>query len=413
MWQPTYPVPLVRTVTHLHGQHSDEVSDGAPTNWFGPGESSEVYTYPNQQAPALLWYHDHALGVTRANAQSGLSGMYIIRDPAVEQPLNLPSGDHEVLVIVSDKTFTDDGQLFYPGPEWAPEYYGDTISVNGKAWPYFEVQPHRYRFRLVNAANARYFSLYLDNGDKFTSIGGDGGYLPAPVSEDLILLSPGERADFIIDFSAYAPGENIILKNNAAAPYPGGDSVTNRTCDVLQFRVVASTTTDNSSLPSTLPCKPYNQPSDSVRNRSMTLVELDFPSGEPSAVLLNNLTYGEPVTEDPYADSVEIWEIINLTDDNHPIHIHNADFRILWRREFNVTLYEEQQVLQFTAEPVLPLPYEAGWKDTIRADPEMVTSIIIHFAPVNGTFVWHCHILEHEDNEMMRPLLIRPQKSQM
>lgn len=220
----------VRTVVHLHGGSVPHYSDGYPDAWFtsgyryvGPDFKTALYDYPNHQQPTMLWYHDHALGITRLNIYAGMAGVYIIRDPQ-ERYLNLPSGRYEIPLLIQDKSFNEDGSLYYPVqpedpapvcPSVVPEFFADTIIVNGKVWPYLEVEPRKYRFRIVNASNSRFYRMKLSTGQSFYQIGSDQGYLESPVILQNVLITPGEHVDLIIDFSEFKK-ENIILQNDAA-----------------------------------------------------------------------------------------------------------------------------------------------------------------------------------------------------
>jgi spore coat protein A len=389
--------PEVRTVVHLHGAKAPADSDGYPENWYVPGKSA-VYHYPNRQDAAMLWYHDHALGINRLNIFAGLFGTYLLRDD-FEDSLKLPSGKYEIPLVVYDRIFDLEGQLNYPvsgNPKspWTPEVFGDALLVNGKLFPYLEVEPRPYRLRTLNGANARFFHLSLSNGQTFHQIGTDQGLLPAPVETKRVILAPAERADLVVDFSSSA-GEQIILKN---------DSV-----NVMQFRVAkaqsigGNSSQDRNALPSALRPVAKMPESAAVKTRMLTLVEVDDLAQRPVAMLLNNTHWNMPVTETPVLDSTEIWNLINTTDDSHPIHLHLVRFQILDRRSFDVAAYWTTGKLNYFGPAIPPDPSEAGWKDTVRADPAMVTRIIIRFEGFTGRYVWHCHILEHEDNEMMRP----------
>ena len=389
--------PEVRTVVHLHGAKAPADSDGYPENWYVPGKSA-VYYYPNRQDAAMLWYHDHALGINRLNIFAGLFGTYLLRDD-FEDSLKLPSGKYEIPLVVYDRIFDLEGQLNYPvsgNPKspWTPEVFGDALMVNGKLFPYLEVEPRPYRFRTLNGANARFFHLSLSNGQSFHQIGTDQGLLPAHVETKRVILAPAERADLVVDFSSFA-GEQIVLKN---------DSV-----NVMQFRVAKAKSIggngsqDRYALPSTLRPVAKMPESAAVKTRMLTLVEVDDLAQRPVAMLLNNTHWNMPVTENPMLDSTEIWNLINTTDDSHPIHLHLVRFQILDRRSFDVAAYWTTGKLNYFGPAIPPDPSEAGWKDTVRADPAMVTRIIIRFEGFTGRYVWHCHILEHEDNEMMRP----------
>jgi spore coat protein A len=387
--------PEVRTVVHLHGAKAPPDSDGYPEKWYVPGKSA-VCHYPNHQEAAMLWYHDHALGINRLNVFAGLFGAFIVRDE-FEDRLNLPRGKYEVPLVLCDRILDPDGQLNYPvsgdtKSPWVPEVFGNAILVNGKLFPYLDVEPRKYRFRVLNAANGRFFHLTLSGeksaGVTFQQIGSDQGLLSAPIPSRLLSVAPGERGDLIFDFSA-AAGANMILKND--------------NLNVMQFRVAQRGAPDESALPQTLRPVPMIPESSAVKTRMLTLVEVDDLVQRPVTMLLNNAHWDMPVTENPVLDTVEIWNLINLTDDAHPIHLHLVRFQILDRRSFNVGTYWVHNEVKYTGEAVLPQPGESGWKDTVRADPGMVTRIIVKFEGFPGRYVWHCHILEHEDNEMMRP----------
>ena len=383
--------PDVRTVVHLHGGKTPPASDGYPDDWYAPGKSATCH-YPNQQDAAMLWYHDHALGINRLNVFAGLLGAFIVRDD-VEDALELPREKYEIPLVLYDRAFDLDGQLNYPvsgDPKkpWTPEVFCDGVLANGKLFPYLEVEPRKYRFRVLNGSNARFFHLTLTNNLTFQQIGTDQGLLPAPVASQRVSLAPAERADVIVDFSGNR-GEKVILKND--------------NLNVMQFRVAASGAADSIVLPKTLRPVPRILESAAVKTRALSLVEVDDLIQRPMTMLLNNAHWSMPVTESPVLDSTEIWELANTTDDAHPIHLHLVRFQILDRRTFDVSTYWATGQMKFFGPPIPPEPGEAGWKDTVRADPGMVTRIIARFEGFTGRYVWHCHILEHEDNEMMRP----------
>jgi spore coat protein A len=225
----------------LHGSRIPPNSDGYPEAWFtrgfaktGPFFTNKIYNYPNQQRATTLWYHDHALGITRLNIYVGLAGFYLIRDKE-EESLPLPKAPYEIPLMITDRSFNPDGSLFYPtrpspddlkkpearipNPSVVPEFFGDTILVNGKVWPFLNVEPRKYRFRILNASNARFYHFKLDSGQPFFQIGTDGGLLEKPIKVSQILLAPAERADVIVDFSKFT-GKTITMTNDAAAPLP-------------------------------------------------------------------------------------------------------------------------------------------------------------------------------------------------
>lgn len=383
--------PEVRTVVHLHGGQARPESDGYPEDWIVPGKSA-LYHYPNKQDAAMLWYHDHAMGINRLNIFAGLAGVYLVRDD-VEDALQLPNGNYEIPLVISDRFLTPEGQLYYPvsgksNAPWVPEVFGDAILVNGKLFPYADVAARKYRFRVLNASNARFYHLSFENGATFSQIGTDQGLLPAPVSLKALMIAPGERVDLVLDFSGHR-GEAIILKNDAFV--------------VMQFRVSGDKVKDTSSLPGALRPVPKIPESQAVKTRLLSLDEYVNRVAEPVLMLLNGTYWHQPITENPVLDTTEIWTLINPTDDSHPIHLHLVRFQILDRRRFETSAYMSKHELKFTGQPVPADPSEAGWKDTVRADPGMVTRIIVRFDGYAGRYVWHCHILEHEDNEMMRP----------
>ena len=390
--------PAVRTVVHLHGAKTGPESDGYPEDWIVPGKSS-LYYYPNQQDAAMLWYHDHALGINRLNVYAGLLGTFLIRDN-LDDALNLPKGKYELPLILYDRLLTHQGQLLYPvSPDpqspWVPEIFGNAILANGKLFPYLEVEPRKYRFRLLNASNARSYNLSLvenasanQNEVPFHQIGTDQGLLSAPVPLTNLEIAPAERADLVIDFSQHRSSQ-VVLKSDAFV--------------VMQFRVSSQKVDDTSSLPSALRAVPKIQESRAVQTRLLTLNEYVNKAGNPVMLLLNAAHWKMPITEKPVLGSTEIWSLINPTNDSHPIHLHLVRFQILDRQPYVPWLFQTRRELHFIGPPEPPDPNEAGWKDTVRAHSKMVTRIIVPFEGFTGRYVWHCHILEHEDNEMMRP----------
>jgi spore coat protein A len=383
--------PEVRAIVHVHGAKAPPEGDGYPDNWYVPGKSATYY-YPNQQDPALLWYHDHAMGINRLNIYAGLFGLFIVRD-RVEDALNLPSGRYEIPLTIFDRSFRQDGQLDYPvsgipDAPWVPEAFGEAMLVNGKLFPYLNVEARKYRFRLLNASNGRFYHLSLSNGQPFQQIGTDQGLLPAPLEVESLVVAPGERVDLVVDFSGQR-GARIVLKSD--------------TFEIMQFRVGQDTEIDNSSLPGTLRPVPKTPETAAIRTRRIPIIENKAKIGDSMIMLLNGMHWDMPVTENPMLDTTEIWELVNTTEDSHPIHLHLVRFQLLDRRKFNEYRYYLTREVQYMGPPEPPDPYEAGWKDTIRAHSLMVTRIIVRFEGYAGRYVWHCHLLEHEDNEMMRP----------
>jgi spore coat protein A, manganese oxidase len=424
-------LPAVRVSPHLHGGHILSMFDEEPDAWFTSGSPptqtgsdffATKYEYANDQQAATLWYHDHADGVTRLNVYAGLAGFYLIRD-AVEDSLNLPSGRFEIPLVIQDRAFDASGQLSYPDigvvpfvhPIWVPMVFGDTALVNGKVWPFLEVEPRKYRFRILNGSNSRFYNLSLTSNQHFTQIGSDGGLLPDPVTLDELLIAPAERADVIVDFAKYK-GQAIVLTNDAPAPFPAG-GMTPPLPEIMQFRVTLPLSgRDTSSLPTKLPAFHRLNPHSATNVRSLTLNHKLFAPMKPTIFQMGPQVGGLPfkadVTEKPRNHSTEVWNLLNLTDGTHPIHLHLVQYQVLDRQKFDVPLYISSQgtQLKFMGSRVAPDPNEMGPKDTVRANPGQVTRIIARFDALPNDhvrkYVWHCHILEHEDNSMMRPYVL-------
>ena len=382
--------PEVRTVVHVHGAKAPPESDGYPGELVRAGAIGAHY--PNQQEAATLWYHDHSMGINRLNVLAGMFGLFVVRDE-FEDSLNLPMGEYEIRLVLFDRMIREDGQLYYPvskrlGARWVPEFAGDANLINGKLLPYLGVRPRKYRFRLLNGSNAQFYFLSLTKGMVVSQIGSDQGLLGAPVELRTLSLAPAERADLVVDFSR-APGEQILLQDG---PTP-----------LMQFRVSHEKSEDTSSLPGRLRPVTRMTEADAIRTRQLSLEEFDNVLAEPVTHLLDGKRWHEPISEKPVLGSTEIWSLVNTTDDSHPIHVHLVRFQILDRRPFDVTEYLVSKRIRYTGKAFPPEPNEVGWKDTVRASPGAVTRIIIKFEGYVGRYVWHCHILEHEDNEMMRP----------
>ena len=388
--------PEVRSVVHLHGGKTPPEADGFPEEWYVPGQS-RTYYYPNQQDATLLWYHDHAMGINRLNIYSGLFGLHVIRDQA-ERELRLPEGKYELPLVLFDRHLLPNGQLSYPvstDPEhpWVSEVLGEIPLVNGKIFPYLEVEPRKYRFRVLNASNGRYYRLSLAQGVEIYQIGTDQGLLSAPVALSQVKLAPGERADLVIDFASQR-GSRLVLSDEAF--------------DLMEFRVSASRVSDPSALPATLRRISRIAESSAVQTRWLTLDEQTQRTGKSMGMLLNNTPWHHPITERPVLGTTEIWQLANMTEDVHPIHLHMVRFQILDRQPFDAFHYSTTGILHYTSSATVPDLEEMGWKDTVRATGSSVTRIIVPFVGYSGRYVWHCHNLEHEDNEMMRPYEVVP-----
>ncbi len=557
---PTYPAAVPAAV-HLHGGEVPAGLDGGPDSWwtqngiYGHGYYSKggtadaglgkaVYVYPNGQEAAPIWFHDHMLGATRLNVYAGIAGGYVVKEPASTlaaglHPLGLsdttwvpvapqtqddrPLTELTVPLIIQDRMFDTTGQLFFPNvginpehPFWVPEFVGDVIVVNGKAWPFFNVQPKRYRFIFLNGSNARSYELFLLSkttglkGPSLWVIGNDQGLLDTPqqVNPNLkpngkLVMMPGERYEVMIDFSTVA-GQVIEMQNTARTPYMAGAPVNgNTTGKIIRFNVAAVPVADNTFNPAAVPApaiRPTTNPMVRLatplattpaagvtihKTRRLTLNEV-IGAGGPVEILVNNTLYdGSKVprndftgithqgnttyySELPYEGETELWEIVNLTADAHPMHPHLVAFQVLNRQALDVKAYTTAYNTAYAAAglplngagppldyncglgappagilppncvlggnpdpalvpaliglPLAPAPQEIGWKDTVQALPGMVTRFLVRFAktdlpaatrassagydfsPNHGHgYVWHCHIVDHEDNEMMRP----------
>jgi spore coat protein A len=529
----------IQTAVHLHGGHTVVTSDGGPTDVFGPGQSV-TNTYANDQEATQLWFHDHAMGLTRFNLMTGLVGNYLIRDQwdtgrkgnAVKLPYGHPGAapanygndsggrPYEMPLVVQDRMFNAAGSaLNYPvqktafHPVWAPESFGDTPVINGQAYPNDRVDKAVYRFRIVNSSNARFYNLTLVPANKgnpanvpMYQIGSEGGLLNAPVRiggtrQKSILIAPSERADVLIDFTKVPAGAKYQFANDAAAPYPSG--TTSSVPRLMQFTVNAAkptadavtavpTVLRSSAAGSTLP--PAIAPAAvgvgatglgaKVSNtRVVYLNEAHDPAGLPTRVMLNNLSFDSTIAAirqangnrapagiaSPEVNTVEEWDIVNTSDDAHPIHLHVTQFQVLNRQSINSAKYlaavnallpldtangvpggtpvagtgvrnagvnsvAPNPAAYLTGKISPPDPTETGWTDTVKAYPGSVTRILVPFGGTNAGipaafagdptggpyqfvtgpgqfYVWHCHILEHEDNDMMQAYQIVPPKS--
>eukprot|EP01018_Ginkgo_biloba_P027070 Gb_39667 [translate_table: standard] len=453
-WDPTLMAAKpkhggIPTVVHLHGGIHEPQSDGHSFAWFtadftetGPTWKKAQYYYNNIQHAGNLWYHDHALGITRVNLLAGLVGAYVIRNPSLEKPLNLPSGpEYDRSLVIFDRSFATDGSIYMNStgnnpsihPQWQPEYFGDAIIVNGKAWPYLKVHRRKYRFRIVNASNARFFRFALSNGLSITQIGSDSAYLRRPVTIKALLLAPSEIADIIIDFSNSSTDE-AILRNSAAYPYPSGDPVDDLNSRVMKFVIEHKESHRAHNLVHRIPKRlvKYRRPNKEgpARTRYITMYEYESATGEPTHLFFNGLPFDAPATETPRQGTSELWHIINLTDDNHPLHIHLGlllalnQTKLVNMDEFKDCMEKKNDAFKCNIEKhakgkSMKAPaHESGWKNVFKMQPGFMTTILVQFSlldshhpyPFNASaepgYVYHCHILDHEDNEMMRPLKI-------
>ncbi len=477
-----YAAGNVPTVAHLHGGHTESASDGLPEAWFTQGFGTtgdhfvkQQYKYHNDQEAATLWYHDHALGITRLNVYAGLAGFYLLEDNR-ERKLTvngvLPKQKHDIEIVIQDRMFTANGQLFWPsypgdpayddfitdegaeldrfdgrdgfvhfpggGPTALAEFFGDFIIVNGMAWPFLDVEPRPYRFRLLNGSDSRFYILKFENGMQFLQIATDDGLLPLAVELNELLLAPGERAEIVVDFAQVGMGNSIKILNFGpdspfgGLPVPAADQADpNTTGQIMQFNVnkklkvskglPIATVADGSRLRPDLP-DPDGITADIIRQLVLFEGMDEYGRLMPMLGTLadGSLTWSDQITENPGLNDVEEWEVYNATGDAHPIHLHLVSFLIKNRQEFTGTVADKTHYshageeitggkLTFSSHGASrdPEDNEKGWKDTAVMLPGEVTRVIAKFDRP-GRYVWHCHILSHEDHEMMRPFHVGP-----
>jgi spore coat protein A len=453
-------VPTGAAIPHLHGGHTAARFDGTPEQWWtadgvrGPGYVSSTFTYMNDQPASLLWYHDHTMGATRFKPYLGLAAAYLVFDKVDNgttingQKVPAGYGKYHLPLVIQDKQFNADGTLFYPTqgispvhPIWVPEFFGDTPVINGMAYPYLDAQPRRYRLRLLNGSQARFYNLHFNQVGgsdlRFWVIGSDGGLLPKPAEKTSLLIAPGERYDVIVDFTGLM-GSTVMMTNDANAPYPNGSEEA-PVAELMKINIttpVPANDPDTTVLPAVLKLTavprlvgtPRLAPRDVVLKETMTMVGDDEV---PTEVLLNGYHFMDQTTDVIKAGTTETWRWINLTVDEHPMHQHLVQFEVVNRQAFDVAAYTSAWLAYLGSERTLPKPdvtayltgpalppdpEEMGYKDTVKAPPGYVTSTIARFTlPATslldynwktrsfGTWVYHCHILEHEENDMMRP----------
>jgi spore coat protein A len=453
------------TVVHLHGGRDGANNDGWTENCMLPTQS-QASIYTNNQNATALWYHDHAMNITRLTVHSGLAGSYLIRDDE-EDALNLPSGQYEIPLMIRDINFGVDasgnptGRMMVKTEARMPLFYGPYTMVNGVIWPYLNVDPRHYRFRLTNTSNARIFRFVLvdETGNPIPNvmyqIGSDGGLLPAPLEIDSngLLLAPAERADLIIDFTSLA-GHSIRLMNIAPAPYAGtpvppgsfppaaNPSGRDPEPDVMQFRVGSTPVSDGFTLPSVLSTSfsrytDANLPAHTTRvlalgpspagasqlwelapaptGTTQPIIQIKDSSGTITNYIVVARGLEDTVNWFPLLEGWEEWQIINLTPITHPIHLHLVRFQALGRDAYDFSGLDRTTggtkpgtPIAYTGAGVLG-PDEQGWKDTIRVYPGNMVRIAGQFPEYTGRYMYHCHLLDHEDEGMMRPFTVLPE----
>ncbi|RVW00245.1 multicopper oxidase family protein [Rhodococcus xishaensis] len=443
----------VPTSMHLHGAVTPPEHDGHPAFLQRPGQG-HVHRYPIVHEATQFWYHDHAMGITRLNVYAGLAGLFLLRDEfdtgTAENAWGLPSGEFEVSLVLQEKRFTADGRQsiratpLVPQGRWDAGTPGDVGVVNGKIWPDLEVARGMYRLRVLNAASFSVWNLFFGNRMRFWILGMESGMLPAPVPSTRVRLAPGERVDLLVDFGALEPGSTVELRNDEPPPLGALQRGARAMPLFCRFRV-ANGRGIAGAVPETLrggrgrPTDLEPVPTPQVQ-RTVTVMQLPDPSTGGVLMSLNNLRFGDTDIEMPRQGTVEQWNIVNVTPEPHPIHLHLVNFRILGRQAIDVPTYTRRHppppvgtrwappVDEFVASPLAPPePWEAGLKDTVVANPGTVTKIVVRFptagqlgfdpdatfaagtvgaappgdpAPLQG-YVWHCHMLDHEDHDMM------------
>jgi spore coat protein A len=481
----------VPTIAHLHGGHSDSQYDGNPEFFMSPGRkvvgpqwlgnAEKVFTYSNTQVAGNLWYHDHALGITRLNVYAGLAGFYFVRDDfdtgKPDNPLGLPAAPYELAYAIQDRMFAENGELFYPayendpfwddfitgegatppipgGPSALAEFFGDHIVVNGKIWPKADVEPRHYRMRLLNGTDSRFLVVQFRAVDAgatdlssagaplpFDVIGSDQGLASAAMPMTTLVFEPGSRYDVVFNFADPAlQGMRIIMENiGGDSPFGGAFGGDLAPEDFFEDRQTDRIMAFDISMPLNMNVADnYNSAAiaafsgvdaTGATTRKVALFEgtdeygrLQPLLGNGDGVTFTAQPWHLPTTETPALDATEEWEIYNFTGDAHPVHLHLVHFEILGRKSLT---FEEgdtpQNILQHNGtygEAPSPVDIAVGGavnlgtadgyaedapKDMVTALPEQVTTVRAKFDK-QGRYVWHCHILSHEDHEMMRVL---------
>jgi FtsP/CotA-like multicopper oxidase with cupredoxin domain len=458
------------TVVHLHGGLTPASYDGWAENLFAPGQPA-FFHYPMNQRAALLWYHDHVMGITKLDVYAGLAGLWLVRDDR-ERELGLPEGPpFELPLLIQDRNFGLDeqgrltGELVHKTDPDVMEAFPPFTVVNGKVWPVLDVQPATYRLRVLNGSNARTYRLVLlregaPELERITQIGTDHGLLGAPVAIPAggLVLASAERADLLVDFSDLTPGSELTVLNTAAAPFDGSSFPAENAehaadlegllpyPQVLRFRV-SGDRSSGVSIPRELATDYEPLSSEALagaRRRAIALVEREM-DGEPNMLTMRELSvaagsedgplvtltegdettryrvvaahFEDTVTFFPMLGEYEVWQLINLTGDTHPIHLHLDPFQILARHPIRYEIpdggigeLDLAAAVELERDPDDELDHaiddnERGLKDTIRVNPNEIVEIAVRFTAYSGRYMYHCHILEHEDRDMMRPFV--------
>ena len=379
------------TVIHRHGGVQSSEDDGFPLDFLRPGESRD-YFYPDferegpRETQGTLWYHDHLVDFTAQNVYRGLAGFYLrfsdddTGDENVPSPhgLRLPSAPYDIGLAIQDRRFNGDGSLFYD-PNDHDGFLGDRFLVNGAVQPFLRVRRRKYRFRILNGSNARFYELFLSSGQPFTQIGSEGGFFEFPLTRRSIMIAPAERVEIIVDFSAYPQGAQVVLENRLQQDSGRGpDGPAGSPTPLMRFDV-DGTAPDASLMPTRLrdpiPADPF--PPRIHR-------EFEFARSKGGWDVNGELWDPNRILAQPHLDEPEIWTFKNGGGGWwHPIHVHLALFQVLHRNGAS------------------PPPWEQGMKDTVVLGPGDEVDVRIQFSDFRGRYVLHCHNIEHEDMAMM------------
>lgn len=357
------------TSVHLHGGLVTEESDGALHAYHIHPGMTRTYDYPNDQPAATMWYHDHVHGLTGPHLNAGLTAFYIVDPDYDDEDDPLPRGERDVALMIQDRSFNDDGSFVY-ARNLGAGFHGDTILVNGAVAPRMRVSRSLYRLRLLNASNARIYSLVLGNGRPMYQIAGDAGLLPRPVLRRAIPLAPAERVEVLVDFCGCKPGSEIVLHNEF------GEASTTA---VMRFDVDGGTEPERARIPRRLADRPGSAPPAAERT-----LRLDLATSPELEWQINGQGFDEHrIDAEPQLGTTELWTFVNESEHPHPMHLHGCHFRV-------ASVNGEE-----------PHQGDRGWKDTVNVPAHGTAEVIAAFEKFPGRFVFHCHTAEHSDQSMM------------
>ncbi len=388
------------TNIHWHGLMIPAIMDGHPENIVKSGDSFN-YLFKVDQRAGMYWYHPHPHKNTAKQAYLGLAGVFLVADPE-EKRLNLPSGSNEVPLVIQDKRLNGSSLTYNPNQnDIMTGFMGKDIIVNGVASPVLNVSTRFYRLRVLNGSNSRVYNLAFSNNSTFTIIGSDGGLLAAPEKINSLMLGPGERADILVDFSAYNTGTEIYLQSN---PFSGSDAQGKETFKIMKFKVSVREN-NNFILSSVLSSYKQIPASAATKTRKFDIKGMNMPGGHGNMGnmmggmgmnmpmhTINGKTFDmDRIDETVKGGTTEIWEFDNTQGDEiHPMHLHGVQFQVLGRKGGRNGL----------------ISTEKGFKDTVLLMPREKVRVIMTFPDNKGKFLVHCHNLEHENDGMMLNFLI-------